>query len=335
MAYSDKRLLVITVFPNCFWLSAYIKPFCCWVLFCAPITKTKKLVKTACQTLSFQRRQPTTYLTCQTVSSDDQKRLGRENEMSVLCTGSWAQPEETKSAMSSIPSSTCRLRSPTRGKDPLLALERKQVGNWDVSYQHTQDTRLHGPRLQDTHVHEQQQQTVMFLWGAEGRQGQLSELCFLLNLNRFFRDKGNSLAPPRWISKAYRELQMYFVMVCMRQSKYQGSSPTQICHLCSASAGLELNRIDSLKYHWTTSPLSRKAGCTSARNWKGTARTSNFRSSGQSDVLMKTTQAILSSFLVNKKLESTAGQTQNLMLLGNKPCQSKLSFKTKSRNWSL
>lgn len=45
VVYSDKHLLVITIFPNCFWLSAYIKPLCRWVLLCTPITKTKKLEK--------------------------------------------------------------------------------------------------------------------------------------------------------------------------------------------------------------------------------------------------------------------------------------------------
>lgn len=41
----------------------------------------------------------------------------------------------------------------------------------------------------------------------------------------------------------------------------------------------------------------------------------------------------MSGFLVSKTLENTAGQTQNLMLLDNKPFQSKLSFK--KRVWKL
>lgn len=48
--------------------------------------------------------------------------------MSVPCIGSRAQPGETNSAISSIHSSTCRLRSLTRGKDALPALEGKWMG---------------------------------------------------------------------------------------------------------------------------------------------------------------------------------------------------------------
>lgn len=56
--------------------------------------------------------------------------------------------------------------------------------------------------------------------------------------------------------------------------------------------------------------------------------TSNLRSSGQSDTLVKTDESSNVDWFPGKTLENPAGQTQNMMLLDNKSFQSKLSLKT-------
>lgn len=118
------------------------------------------------------------------------------------------------------------------------------------------------------------------------------------------------------------------------ESKYQGSSPAQIDYLHSAAVGLGLNRTDSLKHYWTTfSPFEQRSKlfwCTELRAQPWPA----ILGAQDSQIfLWRLMSQAMSGFLVSKTLENTAGQTQNLMLLDNKPFQSKLSFK--KRVWKL
>lgn len=106
-ACSDKHLFVAAIFPTCFWFVCLHQTVLLPSAALYTLYKGNSLKKPACQILSFQCRQTTMDLTCQAVSDDNQTRPGRENEMSVPSIGSWAQPGETKSAISSILSSTC------------------------------------------------------------------------------------------------------------------------------------------------------------------------------------------------------------------------------------